>query len=173
MYEEVDRVLSGNPPTVADLSNLPYTRMVVSETLRFYPPLWLIFRQALEPDVIGGYQIPAGSRITICPYITHRRQDFWKEPDRFLPERFASDQTAKSRALAYFPFGGGPRQCIGKHLALLAIQLTLVAVVQRYKLHLVPTEEVQPEALLTIRPRNPLRIMLEERRGMEGQKRRK
>jgi cytochrome P450 len=163
MHEELDRVLAGRPPTIEDLSQLAYTKQVVQEALRLYPPAWVVGRCPTEDDRIGGYFIPAGSLVFTCPWVTHRHPDFWEGPEGFDPERFAPQRVAERPRFAYFPFGGGPRQCIGNTFALVEAQLVLATVAQRWRLDLVPGTRVQPEALITLRPRGGLPMTLHRR----------
>jgi cytochrome P450 len=158
---ELARVLGGRPPSVADLPRLGYTRMVIDEVMRLYPPAWLISRKAKEEDVIGGYRIPAGATVALSPWVTHRHPECWDAPDAFDPERFTSERAAHRPRFAYFPFGGGPRLCIGNTFALTEAQLVLATVAQRYRLELLPGWEPTPEPLVTLRPRGglPMRIV--------------
>jgi cytochrome P450 len=128
--------------------------------LRLYPPAWVFGRKAVADDEIGGYFIPANSMIVLSPYITHRHPAFWDNPELFDPERFTQERSASRPHYAYFPFGGGPRVCIGNHFALIEMQLILATVAQRYHLHLVPGHPVEPEALLSLRPRYGLPMTL-------------
>ena len=150
---ELDRVLNGRLPTVADVPQLPYTKMVVEESMRLLPPVWSISREAIADDEIGGYRIPAGSTVIMSQFITHRHADFWDDPDDFRPERFAPEHAKERHRFAYFPFGGGPRLCIGNNFAMLEAQLLLAAIAQRYELDLVPDHPVDMEPLITLRPR--------------------
>ncbi len=160
---ELDTVLGGHPPTVEHLADLTYTHMVIEETLRLYPPAWVFGRKAIAGDEIGGYSIPANSIIVLSPYMTHRHPAFWENPDVFDPERFTPERSAGRPHYAYFPFGGGPRICIGINFALMEMQLILAAVAQRYTLRLVPDHSVEPEALLSLRPRFGLPVTLQRR----------
>src|SRR6266699_5729559 len=146
LHAELNRVLGGQIPTVDHLAKLPYTRMVLEETLRLYPPAWVFGRKAVADDEIGGYFIPANSMIVLSPYITHRHPAFWDNPEVFEPERFTPERSASRPHYTYFPFGGGPRVCIGNNFALMEMQLILATVAQRYKLRLVPGHTVEPEA---------------------------
>jgi cytochrome P450 len=150
---EVDEALQGRIPTAADLPNLPYTRRVIDETLRLYPPAWITNRRAIEDDTICGYRIPADAIVSISPYVTHRDPTLWENPEGFDPERFAPERSAGRPHYAYFPFGGGPRQCIGKGFALMETTLVLALLAQRYDLHLVPGRRVETVAMATLRPR--------------------
>jgi cytochrome P450 len=155
---EVDAVLDGRPPTLADVPRLTYTLMVLQEALRLYPPGWIISRTPLQDDTIGGYHIPAGSTVVVSQYVLHRHPDYWDRPARFDPERFAG-----RGAPAYFPFAAGPRVCIGNNFALLEARLVLAMVAQRYQLSLVPGQRVDPEALVTLRPHPGVWVTLQTR----------
>jgi cytochrome P450 len=150
---EVDEALQGRVPTASDLPRLPYTRMVIDETLRLYPPAWITNRRAIEADAVCGYRIPADATVSISPYVTHRDPTLWENPEGFDPERFTPERSARRPHYAYFPFGGGPRQCIGKGFALMEATLVLALLTQRYELHLVPGRRGETEALATLRPR--------------------
>jgi cytochrome P450 len=150
---EVDETLQGRIPKAADLPNLSYTRMVIDETLRLYPPAWITNRRAIETDTMCGYRIPADAILSISPYVTHRDPQLWENPEGFDPERFAPELAAGRPHYAYFPFGGGPRQCIGKGFALMEATLVLALLAQHYELHLVPGRRVETVAMATLRPR--------------------
>jgi cytochrome P450 len=134
--------------------------MVIDETLRLYPPAWAMSRNAIGDDEIGGYHIPAGSLIAMSPYVTHRLSAFWENPEGFDPERFTAERAAGRPRYAYFPFGGGPRQCIGNEFALMEAQLVLATVAQKYRLHLVPGHPVEPYPIFTLRPRHGVLMTL-------------
>jgi cytochrome P450 len=153
-------LLGGRTPTVEDLHRLTYTRMVLDETLRLYPPVIGFNRKALADDEVGGYFVPAGTLIWLSPHTTHRHPDFWEHPDEFDPERFSPERSASRPHFAHFPFGGGPRLCIGNHFAMMEAQLVLATIAQRYRLRLVPNHQVEPQALLTLRPRGGLPMRL-------------
>jgi cytochrome P450 len=167
LRDELDGVLGTGgdrqPPTVADLPRLPYARIVVEEAMRLYPPAWITDRQALAEDEIRGHRIPKGAHIVISPYVTHRLPDLWEDPETFDPERFSPERSAGRARYAYFPFGGGPRQCIGKGMALVEAQLILATVAHRYRLRLASDRPVEPEALVTLRPRDGLPMVVEPR----------
>jgi cytochrome P450 len=156
LHIELDEVLGGQLPTVERLVDLPYTQMVIKEALRLYPPVFYLGRKARSDDEISGHAIPAGSMILLCPYTTHRHPDFWEQPEVFDPQRFTPERSAGRPHYAYFPFGGGPRLCIGQHLAMMEAQLILATIAQRYRLQLVPGHPVEPELSLTLRPRHGL-----------------
>ncbi len=162
LHDELAAVLGGRAPTVQDLPALSYTRAIVEETLRLYPPAWLITRRAADVDEIGGYRIPAGALVVVSPYLTHRHPAFWENPERFEPERFAPERSERPR-FAYFPFGGGPRLCIGNNFALMEAQLVLATVAQRYRLELAANGPVEVVPGVTLRPRVGLPVRLHER----------
>jgi cytochrome P450 len=157
---EVRDVLGGRRPAFDDVARLRLTRMAIEEAMRLYPPVWGIGRQAIGEDRIGGHRLPAGAVVNVSPWVTHRHPAFWPEPERFEPARFAPDAVASRPRFAYFPFGGGPRQCIGESFALLEAQLVLAMVVQRFHLALLPGHTVEPEVHLTLRPRGGLPMVL-------------
>ncbi len=153
LHAELAAVLAGRVPTVEDLPQLPYTRMVLQETMRLYPPAWGLLRQAREDDEIRGYRIPRQARIVISQYVVHHHPGVWEEPERFEPERFAPEHIIDHLPFAYFPFGGGQRMCIGNNFATMEAQLVLAMVAQRYRLQLLSGHPVEPEPLITLRPR--------------------
>jgi cytochrome P450 len=163
LHAELEQVLGGSIPTVENLPRLPYTRMVLEEALRLYPPAVGFNRKALGDDEVGGYMVPANTLIWLSPYMTHRHPDFWEHPDVFDPERFSPERSAGRPHFAYFPFGGGPRLCIGSTFAMMEAQLILATVAQRYRLRLVPNHQVEPQVMLTLRPRHGLPMTLLER----------
>ena len=136
LEEEIDSVLDGRPPEYTDLVNLPYTRMVVDETMRLYPPAWGFSRQALSDDQLGGFALPRGWLVFVIPYVLHRLPAFWEHPDAFDPERFSPERSADRPKFVYLPFSAGPRQCIGNQFALIEAQLTVATLAQAYRLHL-------------------------------------
>ena len=153
---EVDEVLGGRPPAVADLGRLAYTSMVVQEAMRLYPPIYLVLRRATADDEVGGYRIPAGTNVALCPYVTHRHPGFWDNPEGFEPERFAPETARGRHRMAFFPFSGGPRRCIGEGFAMLQLPLVVAMVTQRYRLSLLPARPAEVEAAVTLRPRAPM-----------------
>ncbi|TME06375.1 MAG: cytochrome P450 [Chloroflexi bacterium] len=165
LQAELASVLGGRAPSLTDLANLPYTRMIIDEALRLYPPAPGISRKAVADDEIGGYTIPAGSEIAVSQYVTHRHPDFWDRPEAFDPERFLPERSAQRPHFAYFPFGGGPRLCIGNAFALMEAHLILATIAQRYQLRLVPGHPVVPEPLVTLRPRFGLMMTLQKLKG--------
>jgi cytochrome P450 len=163
LHAELDAVLGGRAPTVEDVPRLGYTRMVVEEAMRLYPPIYILSRKVVAEDVIGGFRIPAGSAVDVSPWVTHRHPDFWERPEEFLPERFAPEQVAQRPRFLYFPFSGGPRQCIGNTFALMEAQLVLATLAQRFQPRVVPGYQLTAEPLLTLRPGGGLPMHLERR----------
>ncbi|HEY0753209.1 MAG TPA: cytochrome P450 [Ktedonobacteraceae bacterium] len=168
LHAELHGVLGGRVPTVEDLPDLKYTRMVLEEALRLYPAAPLLSRKAIADDELKGCHVPANSMILISPYAMHRHPAFWEEPERFEPERFAPEPSAARPAYAYFPFGGGPRVCIGNHFAMMEAQLILATVAQRSQARLVPGHQVEPQMLVTLRPRYGLPMTIHARGGRQS-----
>ncbi len=158
---EVDEVLGGRPPGASDLPRLRYAGMVVQEAMRLYPPIYLLLRRALADDEVGGYRIPAGADIALCPYVTHRHPAFWDNPEGFDPERFAPELAGGRHRMAFFPFSGGPRRCIGEGFAQLQLPLVVAMVSQRYRLSLLPARPAEVGVAVTLRPRVPMLMRVE------------
>lgn len=156
MRDEVREVLGRRTPTVADLPNLPYVRCVVEETMRLYPAVWAIPRVAAADDEVGGFRVPKGDIVVVVPYVTHRHPDFWPDPERFDPKRFLPGPRADAPRWAYFPFGGGQRQCIGNTFAMTEAQFVLAMVAQRFRLSPLSDAVVEPDASVTLRPRGTM-----------------
>ncbi|WP_165423256.1 cytochrome P450 [Ktedonosporobacter rubrisoli] len=164
LHAELASVLGGRTPTLDDLPQLPYSRMIIDEVLRLYPPSWGMSRRTHTDDEIRGYHIPANSEIAIVQYVTHRHPDFWERPEEFDPERFAPAHSAQRPHFAYFPFGGGPRLCIGNNFALMEAQLALATIAQRYRFLPLTERVVKPEPLVTLRMQGGLRMLALKRR---------
>lgn len=163
LHAELAAVLNGRTPSVSDIPNLIYTRMVLDEVLRLYSPVAIMARDPLGDDVVDGYAVPAGSLVTITPYLTHRHPEFWDNPEGFMPERFAPEIESKRPRYTYYPFGAGSRICLGQHFALLEGVLILADVAQRYRLQAVPGLQVQPEFVGALRPSTDVLMTLHER----------
>ena len=163
LHEEVDRVLDGRAPTHDDLPNLPYTKMVFQEAMRLYPPVWGVARQTVKDEEIGGFHVPANRVISVFPYVTHRHPDFWPNPEAFEPERFTPENSVGRPKYAYFPFGGGARQCIGNQFAMHEAILVTASVAQSYRLDVVPGHPVEAMSATTLRPRHGILMTLHER----------
>ena len=162
---ELDEVLGGRPPTLDDLPSLPFLLQVLKESMRLYPPAWIIDRHAIGEDEVLGYRVRKDTLVLISPYVTHRHPAFWPNPEGFDPERFTAEREEARPRYAYFPFGGGPRQCIGNGFAMMEAQLIVACVLQRFRPWLVPGHPVRPEPLITLRPRFGLRMGLQAVRG--------
>ncbi len=160
---EADRVLQGRAPAIADLFQLNYTRQVVDETLRLYPPTALLARQNVETDEIGGYAIAPGSMIILVPYRVHRAPEVWPDPERFDPERFRPEAVEARPRSAYIPFAAGPRVCLGNNFALLEMVYALSMAAGRYRLEPVVGEEIPFELVGTLRPTKPLLVKVHPR----------
>ncbi len=165
LHEEVAGVLGDRPPRMEDLPRLAYTSMVLQESMRLFPPVWAFERQAIEADVIAGYDVPKGGIVAVCPYALHRHPRYWDNPEGFDPERFTPERTEARPRYAYLPFGGGPRQCIGNGFALMEAQIILSMIVQRQRLALIRGFEVALEPVVTLRPRHGMPMTLDPRRG--------
>lgn len=165
LIAELDQVLAGRPPALSDLPRLPYTEMVVKESMRLYPPAWGIGRRAINDFEIGGYRIRAGTNVFILQWITHRDPRFFPDPERFDPERWRVDPVRSGRIprFSYFPFGGGPRVCIGAGFAMMEATLLLATIAQRYRFTLLPDPPVVPFFSVTLRPRHGLPVRVESR----------
>ena len=163
LHAELDAVLGGRPPSAADLPKLQYTDRVIRETLRLYPPAWRIFRRTEEPLEVGEYVLPAGANIVLSQWVTQRDPRWFSEPDRFHPDRWSEESAAKLPRFAYFPFGGGPRVCIGAGFAMMEATLLLATIAQRFRMRLAPGQRIEPLASITLRPKNGIHVELEER----------
>jgi cytochrome P450 len=163
LEDELDAALEGRRPDYADLVNLPYTRMVIDEAMRLYPPAWGFSREALGDDEVSGFHVPRGWLVFVIPYVLHRLPAFWENPEAFDPERFTPERTAARPKFVYLPFGAGPRQCIGNQFALIEAHLVLATLAQRYRLHLVAGHKVDAWPLITLRPRFGMPMSIERR----------
>lgn len=149
---EVDEVLGGRRPTADDLPRLTYTAMVFHEAMRLYPPGWVIAREAIEADEVGGYPVRAGALVVLSPYVTHRHPGLWDDPDRFDPERFTPERADAQPRFAYFPFGGGPRLCMGEAYGTMVSLVIIAMVTQAFRLDLVPGRTTTPQPLISLVP---------------------
>jgi cytochrome P450 len=164
LRDEVDAVLGDRPPTAEDVEALTYTTMVLKEAMRLYPPAWGIGRRTATGDRIDDYDIPPGADVAVSPWVTHRHPAFWDEPERFDPERFAPEHEAGRHRHAYFPFGAGPRACIGQYFSMLEAAIALAVVVQHYGLASI-SREVPLAPRITLHPAAPVPCRLTPRRG--------
>jgi cytochrome P450 len=165
LEQELDTALAGRAPEYSDLAQLPYTRMVIDEALRLYPPAWGLSRQALADDTVGGFHLPGGWLVFVIPYVLHRLPQYWEDPETFDPERFSPENSADRPKFVYVPFGAGPRQCIGNQFALIEAHLSVATLAQRYRLQLVKGHRVEPWPLITLRPRYGMPMFIEARQG--------
>ncbi|MEZ5098439.1 MAG: cytochrome P450 [Thermoleophilia bacterium] len=162
LHEELDRVLDGRPPTVDDLPSLTYTRACVAEAMRLYPPAWVMGRKTTVDVPLGDWLLPAGTVAVASQWIVHRDPRWWPEPERYRPERWLEERGDGPR-LAYFPFGAGPRICVGERFAWMEAILLLATIGRRVRLRPAPGEELDPRAMLTLRPRRGLAMVPEAR----------
>jgi len=169
LAEELQAVLGGCVPTPEDLPRLPYTEMVLKETMRLYPAVWGIGRRALEDCELGGYRVPAGSNVFILQWRTQRDPRFFPDPDRFDPERWRADpvRSGKIPRFAYFPFGGGPRVCVGASFAMMEATLLLAMIQQRFHLEIVTGHPIEIFASVTLRPKYGIRVIPHNRKAGE------
>ena len=163
IHDEVDRTMSGRLPTFEDIPKLVYTRQVIDETLRLYPPAYALSRFGNRADVVGGYDVQASAAITLCPFITHRLPEFWHQPLEFDPDRFNPANDRDRHRFAYLPFGAGPRQCIGESFALTESVLVAAAIAQRFRLRIPDNYVAQLDPKLTLHPKGGMPLQFELR----------
>ncbi|MGW8144092.1 MAG: cytochrome P450 [Anaerolineales bacterium] len=160
LRQELQTALGGKTPTYADLPELELTRMVFEESLRMYPPAWVLGRVALGEDTIGNFIVPAGTVVAISPYTLHRHLGFWNDPEIFNPDRFTQERSNERHRFAFIPFGAGPRKCIGSSLAMVEAQLIIATAMQRFDLSLVSDHEIKPEIGFVARPDRQMKMMV-------------
>jgi cytochrome P450 len=151
LHEEAVAVYGDRRPSYEDLNNLRYTHMVLQEAMRLRPPVWILPRRALAEDEVGGYHVPAGAEVLICPYTLHRHPRYWPEPDSFTPERFDPDVPVDRPRYAHIPFGAGPRFCVGNHLGMMEATFIISTVMRDLRLSRVPGREAKPEPMMSLR----------------------
>lgn len=156
ILDEIDSVLNNEAPTLEQLDSLTYTEMVLNESLRIYPPIWIIERMVIEDDVVENYFIPSKGKVLICVYTLHRDPANWPDPEKFDPERFNATNRQHRHKYAYIPFGAGPRVCIGKQLAMMIMKTVLPMVLQRYTIAIDPEFTGEIEALVTLKPKTKM-----------------
>jgi cytochrome P450 len=163
MRDEALAAFGDGLPTYEDLRRLPYTAMVIQETMRLHPAVWILPRRSLAAENVAGFEIPAGSDVMICPYTLHRHPDFWDDPERFDPERFQQEKVAERHRYAYIPFGGGPRFCIGSNLGTMEAVFAAAMVARDFRLELQPGREVVGDPLLILRVKDGLPMTIHRR----------
>jgi cytochrome P450 len=163
LHQELDRVLGDRDPTFEDLGQLTYTDQVITESMRLLPPVWGIGREALQDTEIGGYPIKQGAQVFVTQWTVHRDSRFFADPESFQPQRWTPQFRKQLPHYAYFPFGGGPRICVGKRFAMMEAVLILATISRRYSLRLLPGQTLDLMPSITIRPRNGLRMVAQKR----------
>lgn len=164
-HEEIDRVLNGRLPTVADIPNLKYTEMIAKESMRLYPPAYGLGREAIEDCEIGGYRVPRKSQVFMFSWAMHRDPRYFDDPESFRPERWTEEFSAGLPKYAYFPFGGGPRICVGNYFAMMETVLLLATIGQRFKLSLDPEHTVDLMPAMSLRPKDGIKVVVGARRA--------
>jgi cytochrome P450 len=163
LREEIDRTLAGRSPAMTDLPAMPFLEATIKETLRLYPPAYVIGREVVKDLEVGGYVIPLGHQLLMSPYAMHRDARYFQEPQRFDPQRWLEPAASELPRFAYFPFGGGPRVCIGNHFATMEAQLILCCLMQRVELEAVPDFELRLRPIVTLRPQAGLPMRVKRR----------
>ena len=159
-HAELDEVLGGRAPEVSDLPNLKYTEMIAKEAMRLYPPAYAVGREAIEDTEIGGYRVPRRTQLFAFQWVTHRDPRYFERPNEFEPERWASESIQRLPKYAYFPFGGGPRQCIGNYFAMMEVVLLMATIGQRFRFSLADGYRMEVLPVLSLRPKNGIRAKL-------------
>jgi cytochrome P450 len=163
LHAELDSVLRGRAPSLDDVPNLPYTGHVITESMRLYPPAWGMARIAIEDAEIAGYPIPKGCGVSLAQWVVHRDPRWFDAPMEFRPERWEGDLLKRLPRFAYFPFGGGPRQCIGNNFAVMEAVLLLATIARKFRIRLVPGKAIVPAASITLRPKTGIWGRIEAR----------
>jgi len=166
LHTEIDRVLAGRAPAFSDIQALPYTEAVIKESMRLYPPAWSLARTVRSDFEIRGYRIPAGANLVMSQWIMHRDPRYFDQPEKFAPERWLNGGSAKLPRFAYFPFGGGPRQCIGAAFAQMEATMVVATIAQQFRLRAVPDHPVIPIPSFTLRPKHGIKMTLHKRERM-------
>jgi cytochrome P450 len=162
-HAELDEALAGRLPEVSDLPRLRYTEMIVKETLRLYPAAYAVGREPIDECEIGGYRVPRNAQIFAFQWATHRDPRYFENPESFDPDRWTAEFNEKLPKYAYFPFGGGPRQCIGNYFAMMEIILLLATIGRRFRLWLAPDQRVEVWPAMSLRPKNGIKVVVSER----------
>ena len=160
LHAEIDSVLAGRLPNFDDLDRLTYTEQIVAETLRLYPPAWIVGRRALEDHQFGPYNIPPRSLVAASQWITHHDARYFPQPFQFDPDRWTPAARAARHKFCYFPFAAGPRQCIGEGFAWAEAMLVLAVLAQRWRLELIPDQKIEAKPVITLRPAGPVMMVV-------------
>jgi cytochrome P450 len=163
LHQEVDRVLEGRLPEVADLPQMPFVEQVITESMRLYPPAWMIGRRAMREHPVGDFVLPVRALVLLSPYVTQRDARFFPEPDRFLPDRWTPQFKAVLQPFAYFPFGGGSRRCIGEPFAWMELMLLVSTIARRWRFRLAGNHPAVPQPVMTLRLKRGLTVVAERR----------
>jgi cytochrome P450 len=166
LHAELDSVLGGRTPNPDDLARLVYLRQVLDETMRLYPPLPVMLRSAAGGDTVCGRRIPRKSIVAVMPWVVHRHNKLWPDPDLFDPDRFSPERTGSRSRYAYIPFGVGPHVCVGASLALTEILIAVAILAQRFRFRLAPDQRIEPVAWTTLRPLHGIRMTIEPRKTL-------
>ena len=162
-HAELDEVLGARLPTMDDLARLSFTEKIAKESMRLYPPAYGLGREALNECEIGGFRVPRGTQVFMFQWVIQRDPRFFSEPDKFLPERWTEEFTNSLLKYAYFPFGGGPRACIGNYFAMMEVLLLLATIGQRFRFSLVPDHPIHLMPAMSLRPRDGIKVKVVQR----------
>ncbi|HEY7352904.1 MAG TPA: cytochrome P450 [Terriglobales bacterium] len=163
LHEELDLKLQGRSPTFSDLQTLTYCECVIKESMRLYPPAWSLARTVISDFELRGYTIPTGANVVMSQWVMHRSPTYFAEPEKFDPERWRNERCQRLPRFAYFPFGGGPRQCIGASFAMMEATLLLAVIAQRFQLRTIAGHPIVPVPSFTLRPKHGIRMGIEAR----------
>ncbi len=161
--DEIQSVLVNDQLAFEDIPKLKYTKQIINETLRLYPPVWLFTRKALGEDNLGGYTVSPGTDIYMLPYLTHRKQEYWDTPNQFNPDHFREDGTKLKHKYAFFPFSAGSRRCIGEFFSYIEMQTHLALLATKFKLRYIPGEPIELDPGINLRTRNSILMSVEAR----------
>ncbi|MCB0508401.1 MAG: cytochrome P450 [Chitinophagales bacterium] len=156
LYAEIDEKLEGATPTSQNIRSLHYLKQVIDESMRCFPPAWIVGRKTIEKDVINGYEIPEETNVIMPIYVVHHDEQIWENPNHFLPERFSFEHYKDQHKYAYFPFGGGPRLCIGNNFAIQEMQIALIMILQKFRIEINDDFIPELDPLVTLRPKNAM-----------------
>jgi len=170
LHEEIDAVLAGRLPTADDVARLRYTEMVFAESMRLYPPAWTMGRRVLANYDVSGYVLPANSIVLVSQWVMHHDPRYFPDPFKFDPERWTAEAREARPKFSYFPFGGGPRVCIGEQFAWMEGALLIATIAQQWRMRLASDQIVEPRAMITLRPKHGMRMVVEARDNKSGLK---